>query len=152
MTTKRILALFTTVLLLLPVAFSQQYNHSVGIRLGLKSGIAYKGFVTESSAFEVIGLHKNNYSSLTGLYEFHFCPFYSDNLLMFGGLGGHVDWVRPSRDHAFSVIGADAIFGIEYALSDVPLSFCIDVKPALQIVGRQRLDIGWFGVTGRITL
>ena len=151
MITKRILALSTMVLLLTGAVFSQQYNHSLGIRAGLKSGIAYKAFFSDQSAIEVIGLHKQSYSSLTSVYEFHFSPFYSDNIQLFTGIGGHIDQVRPTKGNSFAVIGADAIVGVEYTFDRAPIALSLDVKPALQIIGRQQLDIGWFGVTGRIT-
>ena len=144
--------IFLGSMLLCLSAFSQNYDQSVGIRLGLTNGIAYKASFDGVSGLELIGSyrHSQRYVNLIALYEIHFYTFDIDNLYLVAGVGGHVG--SAGMGTPYLVLGADALVGIEYALDQTPLAFTLDVKPAISLVGRRNLlDIGWFGVSARLT-
>lgn len=131
--------------------YSQDYDQSIGLRLGLTNGIAYKASLDGVSAIEVIGSFKSRETTLTGLYEIHFYSFDINNLYLVAGVGGHMGVVAPRTGTSYLVIGVDGIVGIEYALPRGPFAFTLDVKPALNLIGRNTLDIGWLGLTARYT-
>lgn len=130
---------------------AQEYDHSLGVRLALTSGIAYKGSINRVSAIEVIVSSKQRADALTAMYQFHLSGFSNRNLYWVLGAGGHLGSIKPVKGTPTLIAGFDAVAGIEYALPRGPFAFTLDVKPALNLIGRQSLDIGWFGLTGRYT-
>ena len=67
---------------------AQNYNTGIGVRLGYDSGLTYKNFFTNSSAFEGILSVSPNYFQLAGLYEYQRPLEGVDNLDWYLGLGG----------------------------------------------------------------
>lgn len=125
---------------------AQNYDKSIGVRVGLHNGVTYKQSLDGISAIEgILSLRSNEYS-LTGLYESHLYVFGDDNFYMILGVGAHIAFANTG-----GVIGGDGLIGIEYAMDDLPLAFTADVKPAVDLIGRTRLRLGWFGLSFRYT-
>ncbi|MFK7968933.1 MAG: hypothetical protein AB8F95_01130 [Bacteroidia bacterium] len=148
---KKSMLLFLSLLLLGTIVKAQNYDHSVGARISLTKGISYKALFDDVSGLEIIGTSRNRYTAVTGLYELHFHTFSSNNVYLIAGAGGHIGLVNPETNRSFWVLGVDGIIGVEYSFDRAPFAVTLDVKPALNLVGRKTLDIGWFGVTGRFT-
>lgn len=132
-------------------ALAQEYDQSIGLRLGFANGITYKKSLDGISAIEVLGSFKQRATTLTALYEVHFYAFDTDNLYLFLGVGAHIGVVSPVNGSNTLLLGADGIGGIEYAFDEVPLAFSLDLKPAINISGGDLLDLAWLGLSGRYT-
>ena len=111
---------------------AQNYNTGIGVRLGYDSGLTYKNFFTNSSAFEGILSISPNYFQLVGLYEYQRPLEGVDNLDWYLGLGAHIGGIHHHKDkydNAF-LIGADIIGGLEYTFPEAPFAISLDWKPS----------------------
>jgi hypothetical protein len=125
---------------------AQQGQTGVGLRLGTDPGITIKHFVRQNGAIE--GILHTGYRGLmiTGLYEWHTPIASAAGLKFYAGIGGHIGvfdhYVRHyhSHGHHYDVvvhehnnvsIGPDAIIGLEYDFTQIPLNLGLDIKPAL---------------------
>ncbi|MFK7968934.1 MAG: hypothetical protein AB8F95_01135 [Bacteroidia bacterium] len=151
---KSILFILSLVLVTLSTK-AQNYDQSLGLRLGLTNGISYKASFDGVSGLELIGSYKSRYTALTGLYELHFYSFRSDNLYLVAGIGGHIGAFKPVMSDPTWILGADGIIGVEYCLDRTPIALTLDVIPSLDFIGRvsqrKTISFGWFGVTARYT-
>ena len=130
---------------------AQDYEQSIGLRLGLTNGVSYKASIDGVSAVEFIGSFKRNATVLTGLYEIHLYTFDINNLYLVAGVGGHIGLVAPPTGLNYLIAGVDGVFGVEYKFDRAPVALTLDVKPAQNLIGRNTLDIGWLGATVRYT-
>ncbi len=111
---------------------AQQYNSSLGLRLGYDSGVTLKHFLAPASASEFILAVSPNYFQLTGLYEYHQPIPGAPGLDWYIGLGAHIGGIYKERDkheNAF-LLGADLIGGVEYIFPTVPFNVSLDWKPS----------------------
>jgi hypothetical protein len=108
---------------------SQQYDHSIGLRLGGSSGFTARWQFTE-----YIGLVE---MQRPGLAEF------GDGLFWYYGVGAHIGYYSGYRhydsDHRRRhggglALGPDAIIGVVYYLENLPLSVSLDYKPYIDIL------------------
>jgi len=142
----------TLLLILFSVSmFGQMYEKRLGIRMGYTSGISGKIIKDRKIALEgMLGFRKGGLQ-VYGLIERQ-KPLIVDGIhdlqLYFGG-GAHLGYVNgvdrfrsyngPSGVYYYEervvgpVIGLDGIFGAEYTLIKVPLTFSIDFKPFLEL-------------------
>ncbi len=123
---------------------AQQGQTGIGLRLGYAPGLTIKHFVQPNGAIE--GIIHTGYRGLlfTGLYEWH-KPFADPaGLKFYAGLGGHVGlfdrYVGHHRNHhnddfvhvhSHASVGPDAIIGLEYDFTEIPLNLSLDAKPAI---------------------
>lgn len=123
---------------------AQNYQTSIGLRLGLPYGVSIKHFFAGNIALEGIVSSRYNSLILTGLIEFHQDFSRARGLAWFIGGGAHfglfngssTPWFGDNSKHA--VIGVDGILGLEYTLPDAPLSVSLDMKPTINISGDNR--------------
>ena len=110
---------------------AQDYDASLGIRLGGGTGITYKSHLSGNMAFEgLLYMNPFNYGGLlgVGLAEWHF-PLGRSDWNWFAGAGGHVALFGNT---GFG-IGVDGIIGLEYTFRDIPVTFQFDYKPAINL-------------------
>lgn len=123
-------------------AQSQGYSTAIGVRLGgLTSGLTLKQFISSGAALEGIVSFGTNSFLITGLYEGHSEVSGASGLQWLYGGGAHIGFFRESGsyyafrgEHIYnnrSVIGLDAIFGLDYKFRDAPINLGIDVKPII---------------------
>lgn len=135
-----VLAFFAIVLSL--SASAQPYQTSVGLRMGLESGLALKHFINDGTAIEGLFSTRWNNISVTGLYEVHNEAFEIEGLQWYYGGGVHAGF--GNRYINSFAAGLDGIIGLEYTFRDFPFDISFDWKPSLDIVG----DFSpWFGGT-----
>lgn len=127
---KKIITLTACLLLCAGSAFSQNYTHAIGVRVGGSNGaITYKQHLQAGNAFEVMAwINWTSGFSAAGLYEWTM-PVINNDFNFYYGVGGHLG----VYENAFA-IGIDAIVGLEYKIPNVPLAFSIDYKPAINII------------------
>lgn len=129
----------------LGVLQAQDYETSIGIRTGLSNGITFKHFVSRYNAFE--GILSTQYGGfiVSGLYEFH-NPLEDLGLNWYYGIGGHLGyfngnrtnypgWWEMNKTDSYTILGADAIIGIEYTFYEAPISLSLDWKPGFNLLG-----------------
>ena len=134
-----------SILVIAPLlAFSQNYNTAVGIRAGLSNGLTIKHFMSQNKALEGILSTRWGGWNITGLYEVD-KPIDVDGLTWFYGVGGHLGlydadaanrspWFN-SRTESVTIIGVDAIIGLEFTIPNAPINFQLDYKPGFNLVG-----------------
>ena len=119
-------------------AKSQDYKTAIGMRGGLSQGLTVKQFMGSNVAVEGIFAIFNRSMYITGLYEIHKASAFGvDRLNWYYGGGAHAGtyhYVNDNNPDIFS-IGIDGILGIEYNLTEIPISISIDLKPAYNLVG-----------------
>ena len=142
---KKIIFIFSLLLLLAWTGKAQDYKTGLGIKAGMAPGISAKHFYTTNGALEGILTTRWGGVNLTGLAEFHLPAFDTQGMSFYYGGGIHVGvWDsgkaldEPATGHKLN-LGIDAIVGLEYAFSDIPLSLGLDWKPALNIITDTRL-------------
>ena len=124
---------------------AQIYNTGIGLRGGLYNGLTIKHFTAKSTALE--GIVSSRWSGIqaTGLIEFHNQIGSRENFQWFYGIGGHVGFYdgkhtpisHQKENGAYTIVGIDAIVGLEYAFSEIPFSIGLDYKPAINLIGKQ---------------
>jgi len=149
----------TILFLLLITLFSsisngQDYKTSLGLRAGIPYGLTVKHFLSKTNALE--GMLASSYGGLvvTGLYENEHWTGEYPGLNWFWGFGAHAGFWDAGRNpnvdatYVGSVLGLDAIAGIEYTFDDFPINLSLDLLPTLNIIG----DTGWGGINGALSI
>ncbi|WP_207435257.1 hypothetical protein [Sabulibacter ruber] len=124
---------------------AQAQTAGIGLRVGgYAAGITGKYFFRDDLAFEGIlgtGFGRRGFQ-LTGLAEIHAPAFGVQGLQWFYGGGAHVGFFRgryyhspssrhyaDSYDRNLTTVGIDGIVGLEYQITEIPISVGIDFKP-----------------------
>lgn len=141
---KKLLVLAAVIFMAVSSVSAQNYNWAIGARLGTTmSGVSVKHNLNGANAIEgVLSIPYNDGFNVLGLYERHI-PIISEGFNFYYGAGAHLGAYR----HDF-VLGIDAVVGMEYKFSKVPLALSLDYKPAFNIfenTGFRMLDFG-FGI------
>lgn len=131
-----------------------QYGTALGVRFGYQYGLSLKHFTKGNMAIEGIlssrgfgnGYWGNRHFGwcLTGLAEWHNPLGKTAGLNWYIGGGAHIaswhrdtyrnrNWVGSSE--RYTVIGLDAIIGLEYAVPNAPIILALDWKPAFEFLG-----------------
>ena len=139
-----------SIVFLISITFgnAQEYNSSIGLRLGPLSGITYKKNLRSDLFIEFIGTMRLNGftnnsfgTNLTALVEYQRDFNGLMGLSWFVGGGAHVGlwsgsgsnvYFNEDRMHLLLVI--DAIVGLEYVFDDVPLAISLDYKPSFNFI------------------
>ncbi|MBL7111322.1 MAG: hypothetical protein ISS19_05210 [Bacteroidales bacterium] len=127
---------------------AQEYDSGIGVRAGLNPGITGKIFMARHSVFKTMGALEGIVAvrfkgvAVTGLYEFHTEVFDTKGLYLYFGGGIHVAYwdseeVFWETDNSGmqTYAGLDGIIGLEYVVQDFPLTFGMDWKPNLNLIG-----------------
>lgn len=139
-----------------PRTLAVQYNgyarNAVGVRAIGTTGITFKHFNGQGSAFEgILGFGYNSFS-ITGLSEKYTSAFESDFVDLYYGFGGHAVFGSNSgfgtdrnrfddADDDFG-LGVDFIVGLEMLIPDTPIALSIDVKPFFEVATSGNAYIG----------
>lgn len=117
-------------------AEAQNYDHAIGLRGGPGTGFTYKQFTGENIALEGILTMRWKGFIATGLYEIHRDDFNVLGMDWYYGVGAHAGvWNNDDDDeHSGTLIGADAIVGIEYTFKEIPINVSLDWKPAINLI------------------
>lgn len=146
--------LLTALILCSDHCFSQYYRNSVGFRLGGSTGVTFKGFYTESGAYEILASGRNDGFQVTGLYETYVPAKLSQNLFIYYGVGAHLGFeryegnrvvraelnnvspgtIRNINPPKYFSMGIDAIAGLEYRFA-APITLAVNVKPRFSFIG-----------------
>lgn len=150
---RRIIIVFMLAVLSL-ASYGQDYRTSLGLRAGLPYGLTVKHFLNKHNALEGVLAARWQGFIVTGLYENEHQTGQYPGLNWFWGFGGHIGFwgadENPNLEPTYSgsVIGADAILGIEYTFDEIPLNLSLDLLPSVNLIGHT----GWGGINGAISI
>ncbi len=136
-------------------ATAQDYETAIGFRGGFQQGLTIKHFIGSDAAIEGIIATRWKGYNITGLYEIHANAFDTPGLNWYYGFGGHIGGYNGYNNHPYfhedrfyTILGVDAILGIEYNISEIPINLSADWKPAFNIIGYT----GFWGDQGAISV
>jgi hypothetical protein len=111
-------------------AFAQDYQKSIGARLGSNIGVTYKQFISPSNAFEIIGnalfFDGGTYLGVSGEYLWSWGL--ADGLSWFVGPGASVGVWTGGGYSGFN-IALNGMIGLEYKFDNIPLALSADHNP-----------------------
>ena len=148
---------FGIIILLLSVtlANAQGYKQAAGIRASwISPGVEYRYYTSDSHSLKALLALRNRgvqLHALTEFYQYDLFPF-SYQLVFFYGAGLHFgfeSWdetvtgnnVTRFETQRSLLAGIDGILGVEYLFYEAPVKLGIEVKPFLDVFGRNGLDI-----------
>ena len=130
---------------------SQVFERQLGVRLGTMSGITGKVIMNKKTAIEgALGFRKGGIQLYTLLESYKVLDKNTNqNWYMYFGGGAHVGYVNGynrirrwsntagyywEEEHTSgSVIGLDAVMGVEYNIPNVPLVLFVQIKPLVEL-------------------
>lgn len=142
----------------LPFALSAQtFNKAIGIRGGLSSGFEYRFYTDDANSYKLLLATRNSGIQLHALKEFHEYDLFefSDQLSLFYGLGAHIGYEQWDKRYVQNnttwykkrtalLAGIDIVVGLEYLFYEVPLAVGFEVKPYIDVLGRDFLEVELF--------
>lgn len=149
MKNKSVIFGLSLVLLSLSFGTAKAQKVGVGVRLGgFTAGISGKYYMGDSRAIEgILGTSFGRRGfQLTGLYEIHAGAFGVSNLQWFYGAGAHIGSFQgryyhkrtyrhydDSYNKQLTTVGIDGIVGLEYQITEIPISVGLDFKPFIDV-------------------
>jgi hypothetical protein len=127
-----------------------QYQHSIGISIGMPAGIVYKTFTNDTRAWEIAAGTNREFGGFTALYEIH-KPLIKNTLWYFGPGAMVGAWV--GRIHSFGpLVSVQGGLGMEFQ-PDIPLAFSLDFRPNILLFGdAPDFSNGIFFYTGQVAV
>lgn len=139
-------------------AHAQGFTQSVGIRAGIISpGFEYRLFTDDLNSYKLLLSSRDQGLQLHAMKEFHRYDLFSFSpqlVFVFGG-GAHVGYQRWDERHyrpnfnwtetlTAVIAGIDGLAALEYVFYEVPISVGVEVKPYLDLFGRESFDTQLF--------
>lgn len=144
------LLLFLIVLLpaILP---AQNYNRSLGVRTGSSRSIFYEvpSDALSSNRFMLSSRDGGQNIAVMKIYRRYKMPEIPEYLTFYYGYGAHAGFVRWEEDHknredrhySAPIAGLDAIVGLSYDFTEIPVSLTIDARPYFDYGGANIFSI-----------
>lgn len=149
--------LFSLFLLLPTLAFSQVFEKAVGIRGGQTSGFEFRFYTDDVHSYKFLLGTRDDGLQFHAFKEFHEYDMFTftDQLVFFYGFGAHVGYEQWDEYHVANntswyeertslIAGIDALAGVEYVFYEVPVSIGFEVKPFVDVFGKNDVDIELF--------
>lgn len=152
--------LYLLLLVLSPLAsLAQTFEHAIGVRGGITSGIEYRVYADDANAYKFLLGTRNDGLQLHLMKEFHQYDLFrqTDRLVFFYGAGihaGYEKWIQKYsnmnstwyHDRYSFLAGMDAVVGLEYMFYEVPISLGLEAKPYFDIFGRSMFKVELFDI------
>ncbi|HYQ58303.1 MAG TPA: hypothetical protein VEP89_13260 [Draconibacterium sp.] len=149
---------FILLIFLLPfVTTAQSFNKAIGIRGGHSAGFEYRFYTDDANSYKFLLATRDNGVQFHAFKEFHEYGVFdtSEQLSLFYGLGAHFGYEQWDEYHVqyntswykertALLAGIDAVVGVEYLFYEVPLSIGFEVKPYIDVLGRDFFDLELF--------
>lgn len=130
-------------------AYAQEkdgYHNSIGLSLGLPTGLNYKTFLTDKSALDFVGGVRagSDFSDVwvTGLYEMHI-DLKADGAKFYYGAGASILYSNLIANHIG--MGVNLCVGLEYKFPEAPFVFAADWSPIIWLYGHNKEFDGMSG-------
>lgn len=145
-------------LLVLPgLAMAQYSEEAIGIRGGVTAGVEYRFYTDNNISYKFLLGTRDNGLRLHAMKEFHQYELFNftDQLVFYYGFGVHLGYQRWDKyyvsynsswteEKTALVAGADALAGVEYQFYSAPVSIGMEVKPYVDVFGRDVFDVTFF--------
>jgi hypothetical protein len=129
---------------------AQQYEKAVGVRMGYSTGIYFDKQNSDLSSYRFMMSWRENGRHITAMkffrkYRMEQLPDFLSLYYGFGFHAGYVKWHEQRNDPEFGyyvqrktapVFGVDAIIGLSYDLTKMPVSLTCDIKPFFDLWGK----------------
>jgi len=129
---------------------AQMYERAVGVRLGYSTGIFFDQQNSDLSNYRFIMSWRDNGRHLTAMkyyrkYKMGNIPQYLSFYYGYGLHAGFVKWNQQTNDPDYGyymerktapVFGIDALIGVSYDFTKLPISLTCDIKPFFDLWGR----------------
>lgn len=143
-------------------AYSQNFERQLGMRLGTMSGITGKVVMNKMTAIQgTLGFRKGGIQLYTLLEVYKMLDKKTNqNWYMYFGGGIHVGYIngynkvrRWSNSTGYyweeeqatgPVFGLDAVMGVEYNISAIPLVLFFEFKPMAELQGFKRVKVNFW--------
>ncbi len=126
---------------------SDSYNNAIGVKL-YPGAITYKTSNDGRKYFEGQAAFFKKGFRATVLYEIHNEISALDGLRWYYGTGPHLGFYRSKYYNGSTMIGIDAVLGLDYKLPGTPLNFSLDWQPSFEFGDGSGFD-GWGGLAVR---
>ncbi len=136
---------------------AQGYQHAVGIRAGVSAGFEYRFYIDDETSYKILLSSRDRGLQLHALKEFHRYDLFdfSDQLVFLYGAGlhtGYKTWDERHYENNSSwhsketsiIAGVDGLAGVEYIFYEVPILAGFEVKPYLELFGKDPLKFNLF--------
>lgn len=144
---KTILLAFVLLLIGSTTAFSQQYRHAVGLKLGYDFALTYKMNLSEANSIDLgVNLHPWGTFGLNvyGYYNWQWAINQVPGLSWYVGPGAHIGFFS----NAF-YLSINGLIGLEYKFQNIPLALSIDWGPGVGFVmAKETFRVGFAGYYG----
>jgi hypothetical protein len=122
------------------------YRNAIGLGIdfgngGTWVGPSFKHFFTENNVGKFEVLFGNNVAVIEGFYEYHREIENAPGLRWFAGIGAGV---AIAENNSLFLLRPEG--GLDYKITDVPLSFSFDWRPTIGIGDESDFEAGRFGL------
>lgn len=127
---------------------AQDYNTSIGGKVGYGLVASYKKFLNESAAIDLFGgLRWGNGIALGAYYEKHTPIDALDRLQWYWGFGGSfTTWSYNFARSNYYEVGASGVLGLDYSFDDYPLNLSLDWAPTIVLLSNYDTSFGSLGI------
>ncbi|MDX1905955.1 MAG: hypothetical protein SF053_02910 [Bacteroidia bacterium] len=143
-------ALFFCIFFAVSVAVAQEYEGSVGVRIGSAQGISYKTCNRDGLGLEgVIAYRNEGIQAMAWILQSR--EIGRTDTWLYAGVGAHggVRGFMTPDQAVRPVYGADVVVGIEYVFPHTPMALSMDLKPLVELAGGKPV---FSGNNGGVTL
>lgn len=126
---------------------SVSYTTAIGVKL-YPGTISLKKSIDGAKYFEGQAALFNKGFRVTVLYEIHNEINAVDGLRWYYGVGPHLGFYNSKYYNGSTLVGVDAVLGLDYKLSGTPLNFSLDWQPSFEFGDGSGFD-GWGGLAVR---
>lgn len=144
--------LLITVMALLPCMLpAQSYERALGIRSGSSRSIFYETPNDELSSYRFMLSNRNGGQNVAimKIFRRYKMPEIPEYLTFYYGYGAHAGYVRwkeeydnrADRHFSAPIAGLDAIVGLSYDFTEIPVSLTIDARPYFDYGGANIFSI-----------
>lgn len=126
---------------------SGSYTTAIGVKL-YPGTISLKKSIDGAKYFEGQAAFFNKGFRATVLYEIHNEINAVDGLRWYYGVGPHLGFYNAKYYNGSTLVGVDAVLGLDYKLSGTPLNFSLDWQPSFEFGDGSGFD-GWGGLAVR---
>ncbi|MFA7115785.1 MAG: hypothetical protein WC140_00925 [Bacteroidales bacterium] len=149
---KKIIIIWTVVLLSLTAftssAFSQSYKQSIGLRVGYWPSISYKLNLSQKNFVNVscnFGFKDKITPMVSGFYEWQWNVSDIDGLTWYAGPGvylGTYYYNDNNYDGIHGYMSINVMVGIEYKFPEIPLAISMDYTPGFSLTHQADASYG----------
>lgn len=110
------------------------YQRSFGLRLGLSSGLTYKGFIKNEYSYELALISRIGEKNTYALGMFNWNTNIGNGYTFYSGLGLHIGSKDVGLGQTTFAMGIDGVLGVEYSFYKSPFVFAVEYKPQLDLL------------------